>query len=145
MGGMPSVSNVLSNIGNATLDVATLGQRKKIGGTVGDVLNDPGRAVNAISTMGMSELANAADNKLFNDPRNKAEDAAVKQADAANKMIDQQMEERAQQDRIKTRDLSRARQRSMSANAGGRSSTILTGPSGVQTGYVPGRKTLLGQ
>lgn len=145
MGGMPSVSNVLTNIGNNVIDVATLGQKNKIGGTVGDVLKDPSRTYNAIWTLGGSEILNAADNKLFNDARNKGEDAAVKQADAANKLIDEQVEQRAQQDRIKSRDLSRARQRAMSANAGGRSSTILTGPSGVSTGYVPGRKTLLGQ
>lgn len=145
MGGMPSVSNVLTNIGNNALDVATLGQRNKIGGTVGDVLKDPGRAYNAVVTMGMSEVLNAADNKMFNDVRNKAEDKGVKDAEAANKMIDQQVEERARQNQIKQRDLSRARQRSMAANAGGRSSTILTGPSGVPNGYVPGRKTLLGQ
>lgn len=135
MGGMPSVSNVLQIAANPIGAAAD----KLLGKQIGSVLNPVGSMASA-GGKGVGDAIEAPERM-----KKAAEDAAAKQEADVNRLIADRQSSEAQQSMIKTRDLSRARQRAMSANAGGRSSTILTGPSGVSTGYVPGRKTLLGQ
>jgi hypothetical protein len=118
--------------------------RLGVGGTAKDILKDPIRAQYGLITGGLSEVGAGIDNKMFNDPRNKAEDAGAKAAVQAEKMIQQEQDRQTTMDANRQRDLQRARMRSMGANRGGRSSTILTGPLGTVGGTSGGRKTLLG-
>lgn len=111
-----------------------------IGGTFGDVLKDPKRLGAAVLTFGGSEVLQAADNKLFNDPRNKAEDLAVKAEAKMEGVLADQKNDATIRELARQRDLQRARTRSMGANTSGRSSTILTGPLGFIGGA--GRNTL---
>jgi len=134
MGGMPSVSNVLQ-IANPIGEIA-----KKLGGKPLGSLVSPTIDATVSGAKAVNDAIEAPERM-----KQAAEAAAAKQEADVNRLISDRQSAEAQQTMIKNRDLSRARQRSMAANAGGRSSTILTGPSGVPNGYVPGRKTLLGQ
>jgi len=113
---------------------------------------DPARAIAGVLTYGGSEaLWDKGIDRNVNGQARELKVAGLKAGEAeasANAMIDKQQEEIRQQGLIKERDLARARQRAVMANAGGRSSTILTQPGSYtgasSNGYVPGRKQLLG-
>lgn len=126
--------------------------------SAGDILKSPNRAALAVATLGGSEVLRATDNvtgknldRNFNGGARELEVQQKKvgeQEAATEKMFSDMNEQQRQQSLTRERDLSRARQRAMSANKGGRSSTILTNPSsyfGAQGGYTPGTKQLLGQ
>jgi len=126
--------------------------------SAGDILKNPNRAALAAFSGGISEVIRAADNvtgkNLDRNLNGGARELEVMQKkvgeqEAATEAIFSQETERQRQVGLtRERDLSRARQRAMSANRGGRSSTILSNPSsyfGGQGGYTPGSKQLLGQ
>lgn len=117
-----------------------------MGRAVDSISKDPLRAAVAVATGGVSEAVRAVDQDLVN-KRNAAHDKQKEIEKQASDALAEQDEIKRKGKLTEQRDIQRAKSRAAGANAGGRSSTILTDPSsygGGSASLLGGRKTLLG-